>query len=158
MLWVIALAPLLLVGIPAPLAAKILGLLALLGTAWIIYRWLMLSMNRFIRRGALCSWRFSHLHLRGFIRDGSHGLRLVMIAAAWFYYQGKLGLCALMSALTALARPDGLILVGLIWGAFIFEKLLSQAGLYRKDKSTWQDAAKLFAFRSWLPDCGCCFA
>lgn len=125
MLWVILLAPFLLLKIPAPFAAKMLGLLALGGAAWFCYGWLRKLTPRSVTAGAAVLLCLDPILLYGALSGMEVVIyTFVMVGAATFYFQSRYKITAAFLAACALARPDGFIIAVVIWLSMAAETIL----------------------------------
>ena len=145
MLWVILLAPFLLIHINPPLAAKILGLAAHIATAFLMYRWLR---NIAPEAAAICAALMVAVD-PVFTQAALSGMEvmpyaLCMTAATALFFESRYKACALFLGLVALARPDGMIFVGILWFVFAIEALASRSPYHTDRRITGNDVLWVF--------------
>ncbi len=159
MLWVILLAPFLLLRVPAPLAAKIIGLASHIGLAWLLYLLIRKHVPRYVAAVAPLLLAVAPV----FTFSALSGMEVsvyafVMMAGAYAFFESQYKTCGVFLALTALARPDGVIFVGLVWAFFLAGRLFSRVNESRGKQPSWADGAWIFglpilAGLSWMVFC-----
>ena len=140
--WVVALAPLLRVGVEACLASKLLGLAALLGLAVTLFAWLRRhAPPALAAAGALLA---AAEPVFGF--SALSGMEVMPYAAAMLLsavllLRGRWGWAAAALALTIATRPDGVILLAFAWSLALGHRLLPR--LFGGQPPSWRALALL---------------
>ena len=159
MLWVVLLAPFMLLRIPPPIAAKILGLAALVGLAWYLYLLLKRYFPRFVAAGAALIVTTAPVMTYSALSGMEVTVYAMCMAAAAFYFiESRYKACAGFCAATALARPDGLVFVVLLWFVFLLERVVAKLRPSGSRNPSANDAAFLFsvpvlAALGWMTFC-----
>jgi hypothetical protein len=136
--WVVALAPLLRLGIEACLASKLLGLASLLGLAVTLFAWLRRhAPPALAAAGALLA---ATEPVFGF--SALSGMEVMPYAAAMLIssvllLRGRWGWAAVALAATIATRPDGVILLAFAWGLALGHRLLPR--LFAGEPPRWRD-------------------
>ncbi len=140
--WVVALAPLLRIGIEACLASKLLGLLSLLGLALVLFAWLRrvahpaLAAAAAILAAAEPVFGFAAL-------SGMEVMpyALAMLAAVVLLLERRWRWAAAALTLTIVTRPDGAILLAFAWSLALAHRLFP--ALFAGERPRWRDLALL---------------
>lgn len=159
MLWVILLAPLLLIGLPAPLAAKIIGIAAHIGLAWFIFLLIKRYCSTYLAAGGGFFIAFAPILYFSSLSGMEVMIYAFSMAGALYYFlESNYKTCAVFLIAVALSRPDGIIFISIIWAALIVYILFNLVGKTNGKKVSAIDWALVFALpsfaiASWMAYC-----
>lgn len=153
LLWVLLLAPGIAVGIWAPLFAKILGLAAHIGLGYVIFDLLRKRTSEAIATAAALLVTADPLMIFAALSGMETTLyALTMAGALWALLSHRPVALAWLSAACVWARPDGVVLVGLIWAALVVEQVAASAPRERRLRArewTWIVGLPVLAWVLW---------
>ncbi len=127
LLWVALLALPLALGADAPLASKVLGLLAHAAVATVLFLWLRRHVPRVAAAGAALLVAIEPIF--GYAAMSGMEVMLytaLVTAGIALFLSGRYRGCAAALALAVLARPDGMVLVGVTWIAAVAHMALGR--------------------------------
>jgi hypothetical protein len=140
--WVVALAPLLRLGLEPCLASKLLGLLAQLGLCGLLYAWLRRHLPALVAAaGALLVAAEPIFGFSALSGMEVMPYALAMLASTVLLLRGRWSWAAVALGLCIATRPDGVILLAFAWTLAIGHRLLPR--LFPGEPPSWRQLALL---------------
>ncbi len=125
LLWVVLLAVPMKLGLHPVAASKLLGALSLVALAWVFYLWLRRHLPPVV--AAAGAVLIAAEPIFGF--SALSGMEVMpyalgLLGTGVLLLRGRIGWAGLALALTIATRPDGIILLGFVWGLALLHRLL----------------------------------